>query len=294
MEHAEACLLLLLFAIGVAVAQQRVAPSPSEPTPTAKQQSNGSDKVSFFRSQNQKGDPIRSTAYPVAASTPTATPEGGTALYKQYAKDGSVCTLIRTDALLTFSYVDKIKEKTETDIFLPNEVTVSGHCHLEDSSLLTMRWKSYILNWFFMKTPGGERWYLDKMEVKFNTSEKKFEHYPKPGRAVKMSTPAKVGLFPTPVGKAYECLEEETIQLEGSKDISASILLRDLKIQPFIFKGDDFGPEFICQPGAKSFRDERAPLAVGTTLAVVTLLTVSGYGVYRYIKIKKVQYDNVE
>lgn len=52
--------------------------------------------------------------------------------------------------------------------------------------------------------------------------------------------------------------------------------------------------EFICSPGAKSYRDERAPLAVGTTLAVVTLLTVAGYGVYRYVKIKKVQYDNVE
>jgi hypothetical protein len=52
--------------------------------------------------------------------------------------------------------------------------------------------------------------------------------------------------------------------------------------------------EFICSPGAKSYRDERAPLAVGTTLAVATLLTVAGYGVYRYVKIKKVQYDNVE
>ncbi|XP_059480643.1 lysosome-associated membrane glycoprotein 5 [Neocloeon triangulifer] len=289
MEHTAACSLLLLLAIGVAVAQQKVAPSPAEPVTTDKQQSSGSDKVSFFRSQNQN---LKTSA--VTGSTPTAVPEGGTAIYRQYAKDGTVCTLIRTDGLLTFTYVDKIKEKTETDVYLPNEVTVSGHCHLEDSSLLTMRWKSYILNWFFMKTPGGERWYLDRLEVKFNTSEKKFEHYPKPGRAVRLSTPAKVGLFPTPVGKAYECNEEETIQLEGGKDISASILLRDLKIQPFIFKGDDFGPEFICQPGAKSYRDERAPLAVGTTLAVVTLLTVAGYGVYRYIKIKKVQYDNVE
>jgi len=49
-------------------------------------------------------------------------------------------------------------------------------------------------------------------------------------------------LFPTPVGKAFECSEETVIQLEGSKDISASVLLRDLKLQPFIFKNDEFGP----------------------------------------------------
>jgi hypothetical protein len=49
-------------------------------------------------------------------------------------------------------------------------------------------------------------------------------------------------MFPTPVGKAYQCAEETTVQLEGSKDISASVLLRDLKLQPFIFKNDEFGP----------------------------------------------------
>jgi len=49
----------------------------------------------------------------VADSTTTpAPPQGGTALYRQQAKDGSTCTLIRTDALLTFTYKDKINEIT--------------------------------------------------------------------------------------------------------------------------------------------------------------------------------------
>jgi hypothetical protein len=54
-------------------------------------------------------------------------------------------------------------------------------------------------------------------------------------------------------------------------------------------------PEYECSPGGGlAFRDETAPIAVGSTLAVVVLLTVTGYGVYRYVKIKKVQYDTME
>jgi hypothetical protein len=53
--------------------------------------------------------------------------------------------------------------------------------------------------------------------------------------------------------------------------------------------------EYECSPGGRlSFRDETAPIAVGSTLAVAVLVTVTGYGVYRYVKIKKVQYDTME
>jgi len=52
---------------------------------------------------------------------------------------------------------------------------------------------------------------------------------------------------------------------------------------------------YECSPGGGlAFRDETAPIAVGSTLAVVVLLTVTGYGVYRYVRIKKVQYDTME
>ena len=138
-------------------------------------------------------------------------------------------------------------------------------------------------------------------------------------------------LFPTPVGKSYKCSEDIVIEMKD-ENLLAKISLRQLKMQPFIFKKDDFGPgevsiilikeheciwncltdnsqaslirlfvcfkqfsEFVCSPGgAKSYRDETAPIAVGSTLAVITLLTVAGYGVYRYMKVKKVQYDAME
>jgi hypothetical protein len=62
------------------------------------------------------------------------------------------------------------------------------------------------------------------------------------GKVIKLITNKETMYFPTPVGKAYQCDEETEIKLEGSKDISASVLLRELKLQPFIFKNDEFGP----------------------------------------------------
>lgn len=61
---------------------------------------------------------------------------------------------------------------------------------------------------------------------------------------MKLTTPKdhSAMLFPTPVGKSFSCSEETTVQLTGSKDIKAAVLLRDLKLQPFIFKNDEFGP----------------------------------------------------
>lgn len=41
-------------------------------------------------------------------------------------------------------------------------------------------------------------------------------------------------------------------------------------------------------------RDEMVPVTVGGVLAGSTLLTILGYGIFRYFKIKKVQYDIME
>jgi hypothetical protein len=52
-------------------------------------------------------------------------------------------------------------------------------------------------------------------------------------------------------------------------------------------------PAFVCSEEAGR-RDETVPIAVGSTLAVVVLLTVSGYAGYRYFKVKKIEYDTME
>lgn len=50
-------------------------------------------------------------------------------------------------------------------------------------------------------------------------------------------------LFPTPVGKSYKCEREIEVELSSPQTHTvASILLRDFKLEPFLFKNDDFGP----------------------------------------------------
>lgn len=104
-------------------------------------------------------------------------------------------------------------------------------------------------------------------------------------------------LFPTPVGKSYSCGESivELVPAEANapEGLRGSLFLREFEVQPFMYKSSNFGPSFECN-ASKGFRDETAPIAVGSTLAVAVLLTVTGYGVFRYFKIKKVQYNTME
>ncbi|KAI4472508.1 hypothetical protein M0802_016752 [Mischocyttarus mexicanus] len=101
-------------------------------------------------------------------------------------------------------------------------------------------------------------------------------------------------LFPTPVGKSYACDNETEIHLTDGKN-TANVILRNMKLQPFKFKNNEFAAEFSCASlSARANRDETAPVAVGSTLAAAVLLTITGYAVYRYFKVKKVKYDTME
>lgn len=105
-------------------------------------------------------------------------------------------------------------------------------------------------------------------------------------------------LFPTPVGKSYTCEDEKTVTLRPANEKAAYfkgiLYLRQLRVQPFMYKStNDFGPQFECSV-AGYMRDETAPIAVGSTLALAVLGTITGYGLFRYFKIKKVQYNTME
>ncbi|XP_014205968.1 lysosome-associated membrane glycoprotein 5 [Copidosoma floridanum] len=242
---------------------------------------------------------IRSTAQ-VRTTTagPTQPPRRGPAelpIYRLNGSNGQACILLQVDALITVKYKTKLGEEQEADIYVPNDATITGNCEGENYVSMSLKWDAFILKWNFAKTPGGERWYVEKIELTFNTSDRHFEHIDKPNKTKKLST-AKLNslLFPTPVGKSFSCEEEQEIALTDGKT-RASVLLRNMKLQPFKFKNNDFAVEFSCTAlSARINRDETAPLAVGTTLAATVLLTIAGYAGWRHFKIKKVQYDTME
>lgn len=66
-------------------------------------------------------------------------------------------------------------------------------------------------------------------------------------------------LFPTPVGKSFTCNHDIEVALssESQKDISASVLLRAFRIQPFIFKNDEFGPREYSLKSSFNLREKR-------------------------------------
>ncbi|KAL0273467.1 UNVERIFIED_CONTAM: hypothetical protein PYX00_006122 [Menopon gallinae] len=247
------------------------------------------------KSKATKSPPVATTTTTTSGPFVEKTDE---IIYRLNGNNGAACILISTDGVVDFDYETNIGEIRDKPLYLPEVYEATGNCDKPDEAYINVSWEGF--NWivYFSKTPGGEHWYVSKMEMILDTAAaaKVFEHIKRPPKEYKFSTPTdrSTMLFPTPVGKAYRCEDEITIDLKD-QDIIAKLSLRKLKMQPFIFKKDGFGPEFVCTPGgAKSYRDETAPIAVGSTLAIVTLLTVTGYGVYRYMKVKKVQYDTME
>ncbi|XP_050584178.1 uncharacterized protein LOC126919260 isoform X2 [Bombus affinis] len=217
-------------------------------------------------------------------------------LYRLDGNNGQACILLQVDALITVKYRTKKGEDDEANIYVPTDATVTGNCDNENTVTMLLKWDAYILSWSFAKTPGGERWYVEKIELTYNSSDRHFVNIDQPNKTIRLSTGQKHSsmLFPTPVGKSYACSEETEVQLTDGKN-HAIVLLRDMKLQPFKFKNNEFAVEFSCTSlSARGFRDETAPVAVGSTLAAAVLLTITGYAGYRYFKVKKVKYDTME
>lgn len=76
-----------------------------------------------------------------------------------------------------------------------------------------------------MHSTGGERWYVNNVELTYSTSNSLFEHIDRPNLNVKLSTPPHTFLFPTPIGKSFECMTEQTIVMFAQVIQSTKLLL---------------------------------------------------------------------
>uniref|UniRef100_A0A6B2EAK0 Putative lysosome-associated membrane glycoprotein 5 n=1 Tax=Phlebotomus kandelakii TaxID=1109342 RepID=A0A6B2EAK0_9DIPT len=241
----------------------------------------------------------RITKYTTKSSQSATASPATTSFYRVNATNGATCILIRTDGLLSIQYRNKLGEDKEADVFLPDNVDLKGECY-EDESSISMGFKGFVLTMNFKKTPGGERWYINNVDLAYSSSNRVFEHVDRPNLDVKLSTPPhNTLLFPTPVGKSYTCDQERVITMFAQDDDDrsghlAKLYLRDLRMQSFMYKkASTWGPSYQCS-ATGTYRDETAPIAVGSTLAVMTLCMITGYGLWRYFKVKKVQYGTME
>ncbi|XP_052747804.1 lysosome-associated membrane glycoprotein 1 [Galleria mellonella] len=240
----------------------------------------------------------KTTAAPGGTTEPATERSLNTATYRLQAGD-ETCILLTVDALLDISYVTKLNERADANTFVPNNANVAGRCKEGDAETLVLSFKEFSLEFAFAKTPGGERWYVESIKLSYNSSARILEHAAKQGRRVTLTTDARSLLFPTPVGKSYSCPEETVIDL-AEEDATANsghrakLYLRQMRLQAFMYKRDgEFGPVWHCSDSARA-RSEAAPVAVGAALAIATAGTLVGYAIWRYLKVKKVQYDTME
>ncbi|XP_050518718.1 uncharacterized protein LOC126892907 [Diabrotica virgifera virgifera] len=223
--------------------------------------------------------------------------DSGVAYYRLFnSKTGATCILLKTDAVVEVQFkLHDLDEKA--DSFIPEKALIEGDCKDEDAAFMRISWTGYSLVINFAKTPGGERWYISSLGLNISPDLPQFHGIPIQRKSSIKLYHRKM-LIPTPVGKSYSCSEVE-VSLETDEEdnpppgIHGILFLRLLQVQPFMYKSEDFETAFECKP-QRSFRDETAPIAVGSTLAIAVLVTISGYGAYRYFKVKNVQYNTME
>lgn len=220
-------------------------------------------------------------------------------IYRVLTNKGTTCILMQTDALIEVRLKSNIGDEI-IDGFIPENAMVEGDCRYEDTATMIISWPGFRLEMNFAKTPGGERWYVDKVSLVVSASKTaELHHYHRiasQGSTFKVTMDA--NQFPTPVGNSFSC-SEAVVQMGPDPDsasipgLTGTLYLRKVQLQPFMYKSADFSPEYECNSQSR-IRDETAPIAVGSTLAIAVLCTITGYGAWRYFKVKKVQYNTME
>ncbi|GJQ77814.1 hypothetical protein Trydic_g16071 [Trypoxylus dichotomus] len=252
--------------------------------------------VSPINLQDPSTDRPRTTRTSTTASSTTTsvspsifTPELGVTLYKLTTSNGATCILLKADSLVEVIF----KEHGEDALgysYIPNNVIIAGNCQYEDSATMTISWSEYVLLWEFAKTPDGDHWYVSNIELTVGTNIPMYYNLRTHGPHFKLVHNQM--LFLTPLGKSYSC-DESIVRLiftdpEGqAQDLKGTLYFRAFQLQPFMYKGSNFGPPFECNAQLER-RDGTAPVVVGSTLAIAVLMTVTGYILFRIINVTDV------
>ncbi|ENN79890.1 hypothetical protein D910_07306, partial [Dendroctonus ponderosae] len=222
--------------------------------------------------------------------------DSGVAIYRVInRKTDTTCILLKTDAVVEVKF--KLHGiETQADSFIPEDAMVVGECDQEESVVMTIVWPGYSITMAFAKTPGGEVWFLKNVALTASVDIPQFHGIKTRDKTLRLYNEST--LVPTPVGKSYLC-EEVDINLKTDpadhppKDVYGTLLLRMLQVQAFMYKSENFSTSFQCK-NVRGFRSETTPIAVGSTLAIVALAIIAGYGAFRYFKVKNVQYNTME
>lgn len=229
---------------------------------------------------------------------------------------GEICTLASLEA--TIVIWPEGDESRKVQIKMPDrDVNVSTvqNCFNNPSSsvkpLLVVTWSSSFQLCFYISKDENQ-WSLDQIVFAFNTSEVPLGIVKSELRTFGSEANALSDLK-APLGSFYRCFSPKPISLlpldgdsvvlgqNKSQNIQdkATLSLSNFELQPFLGDLKEFGEEVVCREDVitkrhRRRRDSSVTIAVGSSLAVISVVTVMGYAIFRYVKIKAVGYDTMK
>ncbi|XP_050315370.1 lysosome-associated membrane glycoprotein 5-like, partial [Anthonomus grandis grandis] len=191
---------------------------------------------------------VTSKAAPVISTTPKD--DSGVAIYRVLNRiTDTTCILLKTDALVEVTFkLHKLDEKAAS--LIPEKAMIDGDCGLEERVTMNLVWSGYKLTLSFKKTPGGELWYINNVELDASVDLPEFHGILTRDKTIRLYNDSM--LLPTPVGRSFLCNEEVEILLKTRKEdrppqgVRGSLLLRALQLQPFMYRSENFSRPFEC------------------------------------------------
>uniref|UniRef100_T1IQN9 Lysosome-associated membrane glycoprotein 5 n=1 Tax=Strigamia maritima TaxID=126957 RepID=T1IQN9_STRMM len=208
-----------------------------------------------------------------------------------------ICLALQFEGGFAIFYPDKHGKELKTDPSTSGGFDYDGTCEIEkETHCITLQWLGYNFTLIVNKTISGDAWQLKSMELKFNP-QNVFEAPDEPSLATLSANTETLQMFTAPLDQSLSCIPSKPIILYTNDDTPAAfVAIHQMRLQAFDV-GHEFESDSPCiEPVAKkeSYQSDTAPIAVGSTLAVLTLGVIVGYAIYRSLVNKKVDYGNIQ
>ncbi|GAB6032906.1 hypothetical protein CHUAL_012102 [Chamberlinius hualienensis] len=200
----------------------------------------------------------------------------------QIKNDSLSCILLQLDASISFTQEGQ-QSKEMTEVPMDELIGYSGDCgdgkqKPQTVSLWFYHQGIFTLQFTFQKNETGKFWLVKSIELSNAETSK----------LIGTSKQREI-IIAAPVNKSFSCPFVFPIQMYDDRgNVRAYVILETITMQAYS-ESNKFGPESMCP-----YRSDTTPIAVGCTLAVITILIGAGYAIYRSFFVKKVDYDTME
>ncbi|GFR18298.1 lysosome-associated membrane glycoprotein 5 [Trichonephila clavata] len=281
--------------------------SPEEPsTPAGEQKSE--ESTSGSKSTTSEENPETTSAASMLVTDKEETnaekEEAPKDTFAVWSSKRKICLLAKFHAVFSIIYSSKGGEQ-KAEIAVPKNGYSKGKCGSSTKSpLLQVSWQKYAFTMMFNQTE-EDNWVVTSMELTYDTSEPLFDGATNDFCSLltgkKTARSKDLSLFETPLKKSYYCPAEERVLLyTGNKQV-VTARIKELQLQPYEVEDGQFSSVHRCNKviidGLEEtpfVQDETVPLAVGCTLALITLFILVGFSIHRAYHAAKVDYNSME